>query len=286
MGFRFRKSINLGGGVRINLSKSGVGYSIGTKGARITKTARGTTRKTFGIPGTGLSYSTETQHHKKRSTASNAGSRDTFFPTNSRKEENNMKQKRSFKNISLWVLTVFFAISALIYFPHIASFCMLLVALLLAPIRPLQDFIKRFINGKIKVLLAIILFILCLVLVPANEPTPEVDSVPATTEVETTEAPTTIPTTEMTEAPTTEATEVPTTLPATEATEVPATAPATEAAVVDEGIDYVLNTSSRKFHYPSCSSAEKIKDSNRQEFHGTRDELVSRGYSPCGRCHP
>lgn len=37
MGLRFRKSINLGGGAKINLSKSGVGYSIGTKGARITK---------------------------------------------------------------------------------------------------------------------------------------------------------------------------------------------------------------------------------------------------------
>ena len=32
MGFRFRKSINLGGGFRVNLSKSGIGYSWGTKG--------------------------------------------------------------------------------------------------------------------------------------------------------------------------------------------------------------------------------------------------------------
>lgn len=39
MGFRFRKSINMGGGFRLNLSKSGVGYSWGTKGFRITKRA-------------------------------------------------------------------------------------------------------------------------------------------------------------------------------------------------------------------------------------------------------
>ncbi len=32
MGFRYRKSINLGGGFRINLSKSGIGYSWGVKG--------------------------------------------------------------------------------------------------------------------------------------------------------------------------------------------------------------------------------------------------------------
>lgn len=61
MGFRFRKSINLGGGFRINLSKSGVGYSWGAKGFRITKTARGTVRGTVSIPGTGISYVTESK---------------------------------------------------------------------------------------------------------------------------------------------------------------------------------------------------------------------------------
>lgn len=56
MGFRFRRSINLGGGFKINLSKSGIGYSWGTKGFRIGRTARGTTRRTYSIPGTGISY--------------------------------------------------------------------------------------------------------------------------------------------------------------------------------------------------------------------------------------
>lgn len=60
MGFRYRKSINLGGGFRINLSKSGIGYSWGVKGYRVTKTARGTTRTTASIPGTGISYVHET----------------------------------------------------------------------------------------------------------------------------------------------------------------------------------------------------------------------------------
>lgn len=59
MGFRFRKSINLGGGFRINLSKSGVGCSWGTKGVRITKTAKGKTKGTLSIPGTGISYTTD-----------------------------------------------------------------------------------------------------------------------------------------------------------------------------------------------------------------------------------
>lgn len=66
MGTRYRKSINLGGGFRINISKSGIGYSWGTKGYRVTKTANGKTRKTYSIPGTGLSYVEEQKNHQSQ----------------------------------------------------------------------------------------------------------------------------------------------------------------------------------------------------------------------------
>lgn len=56
MGFRFRKSKSIGKHTRINVSKSGVGFSFGGKGARITKKAGGGIRTTLGIPGTGISY--------------------------------------------------------------------------------------------------------------------------------------------------------------------------------------------------------------------------------------
>jgi len=52
--------IAVGGGFRINLSKSGIGYSWGVKGYRVTKTANGRTRTTASIPGTGISYVHET----------------------------------------------------------------------------------------------------------------------------------------------------------------------------------------------------------------------------------
>ncbi|MGN0447893.1 MAG: DUF4236 domain-containing protein [Acutalibacteraceae bacterium] len=69
MGFRFRKSINLGGGFKVNLSKSGVGYSFGGKGFRVARTAKGKTRTTASIYGTGLSYSKEFggSSHKRNS---------------------------------------------------------------------------------------------------------------------------------------------------------------------------------------------------------------------------
>ena len=63
MGFRFRKSVNLGP-FRLNFSKSGVGASVGAKGFRVTKKAGGGTRTTASIPGTGISYVTETSGKK------------------------------------------------------------------------------------------------------------------------------------------------------------------------------------------------------------------------------
>lgn len=74
MGFRYRKSINLGGGFRINLSKSGIGYSWGTKGLRVTKTAKGTTRTTYSIPGTGISYTDDSGRGRRQSAARRQGS--------------------------------------------------------------------------------------------------------------------------------------------------------------------------------------------------------------------
>ena len=49
---------------------------------------------------------------------------------------------------------------------------------------------------------------------------------------------------------------------------------------------YVLNTKTKKFHYPSCRDVDKIKDENRQDYTGTRDELLSWDYDPCGHCNP
>ncbi len=72
MGFRYRKSINLGKGFRINLSKSGIGYSWGTKGFRVTKKANGEIRKTLSIPGTGISWVDEGGHKRKTSQKNDA----------------------------------------------------------------------------------------------------------------------------------------------------------------------------------------------------------------------
>ncbi len=47
---------------------------------------------------------------------------------------------------------------------------------------------------------------------------------------------------------------------------------------------YILNTNTRRFHLPSCSSVSDIKDSNRKTYRGSRESLIRQGYSPCGSC--
>lgn len=50
--------------------------------------------------------------------------------------------------------------------------------------------------------------------------------------------------------------------------------------------DYVLNTNSKKFHYPWCDSVETMDNHNKESFFGTREELIDKGYEPCGACQP
>lgn len=78
----------------------------------------------------------------------------------------------------------------------------------------------------------------------------------------------------------------------TAATEAPSAEPETPAKTeepttpVSSGTAYILNTNTHKFHYPSCSSVDQMNESNKQEYTGTRDEVIAMGYDPCGRCHP
>lgn len=71
MGFRFRKSVKLFPGLRVNFSTSSASVSVGPRGLRYTVGSKGT-RVTAGIPGTGLSWTEYAPHAKQQS----------FRPTN------------------------------------------------------------------------------------------------------------------------------------------------------------------------------------------------------------
>ncbi len=49
---------------------------------------------------------------------------------------------------------------------------------------------------------------------------------------------------------------------------------------------YIVNTKTKKFHNPDCDGAKKMSSSNKKKYKGTRDSLISNGYSPCQKCKP
>ena len=55
MGWYFRRSMNLGP-FRVNMSRSGLGWSMGGRGFRTGRSARGRRYTTFSLPGTGVGY--------------------------------------------------------------------------------------------------------------------------------------------------------------------------------------------------------------------------------------
>lgn len=57
MGLRFRRSVKIMPGVRVNLGKKGASVSVGRRGANMTMGKNGV-RTTVGLPGTGLSHTT------------------------------------------------------------------------------------------------------------------------------------------------------------------------------------------------------------------------------------
>lgn len=66
------------------------------------------------------------------------------------------------------------------------------------------------------------------------------------------------------------------------------TTTSTEPSDSETGIQtsYVLNTNTKKFHYPDCSGVTQMSSKNRRDVALSRDEIIDMGYSPCQRCTP
>lgn len=56
--------------------------------------------------------------------------------------------------------------------------------------------------------------------------------------------------------------------------------PESSAPQESQGITYVLNTNTKKFHYPTCSSVDDMKEKNKQIYTGSREEVINMGYVP------
>ena len=58
---------------------------------------------------------------------------------------------------------------------------------------------------------------------------------------------------------------------------------ATDSKATDN-MEFVINTNTKKFHIPTCSSVDDILPKNKKVESSTIAELEEKGYSPCKRC--
>lgn len=50
--------------------------------------------------------------------------------------------------------------------------------------------------------------------------------------------------------------------------------------------DYILNTNTKKFHYPYCSSVGQMSEKNKLPMNDTAENIKAMGYEPCKKCNP
>ena len=94
------------------------------------------------------------------------------------------------------------------------------------------------------------------------------------------------PTSKPTSKPVEKVTEEPTEKATKKATQKATAAPTVAQKENPQGTGYILNTNSKKIHYPNCGSVKRMSDKNKQNSNLNRDKLISQGYDPCGNCNP
>ena len=221
-----------------------------------------------------------------------------------------------FKSIVLWVLAVFFVLTAFAFLPHISGFLALLTAALLFPVAKWQDILLKFIKKTLKTILVVILALATIFAVPGGESADVISDSAANGTTTTTTyltdqttlasdaestvvASTTKPNTTITKVVTTSTVVVTTTTVApaittkktattTKALKTTTKKPVTTTTkrittTTEKRTTYVLNTESKKFHHITC---KRLPTKNREDVTMSREEIVSMGYEPCGFCKP
>lgn len=271
MGFRFRKSFGKGP-FRVNISKSGVGYSVGTKGLRYTKKAGGGTRTTASIPGTGISYVTESGSKAKASRATAPKS----IPSNAAPVRPIVSNPDTNKAAP---------VSTNVISRH--KYCPKCRQEIPLDAVKCPHCGKRWSNDsdfKLKwwhIALPVFAVLFLIGAIAGGES----DDRPIQTE------PYTYPEAivEDTEEPTTKETEneafSETTRP-TLGANLEEIFAGQSSSGTSEQTSYILNTGTHKFHLPSCNDVDDMDPSNKKSYTGSRSDVISQGYEPCGHCCP
>ena len=293
MGLRYRKSIKMGP-FRLNISKSGIGYSVGVKGYRVTKKAGGGYRTTMSVPGTGISYVKD--HSGKYVPVSceappPAGYCEQcghpYGDGNKRCPDCGVKIKREkpkldIKNTLLSLLLVGILIFAVVVgctscaSDNSGGSVSTPKPSLPEPepgvIRIDSEYIEK---QKEESQSEAAAAEESSVADPAPEPEPVHEPEPAP-------EPESVP--EEKPAPEPKPAQEPETEPAPIPAPTPEPDPEPEPKP-EPKVAYIGNKNSKKFHELSCSSVDDMKEKNKKELY-SRQEAIDLGYDPCGRCKP
>lgn len=254
MGFRFRKSVKIAPGVKLNFGKKSTSVSFGGKGARYTVSSTGRKTATVGIPGTGISYSS-TQSAKggsagKSASGSSGGSGSAGSGGGNKPPDGCL----------MGGIKILFA---LLFLPFVLSYMFWK-----------SDKIPLGKAGKAGVLAVV--WILLLVFSgngseeAASHPSSSVSSTIASSIIEQE------PTPEPTVSPTAEPSPEPTAEPTPEPTATPEPGP---TATPEPEMVWIPTKGGTKYHRrPDCSGME-------DPDYVTKDTAIARGFGPCGRCY-
>lgn len=178
-----------------------------------------------------------------------------------------------------------------------ASAAFLLAGAALCPLEKWQEFLKKklLLSGVLKGAAVAVLVVLGVVLTQTGAPVEEsaADVPPALSQSaepeetpEISPEPTPEETPEASPEPTPEVTPEASPEPTPEESPAVTSEPEPEKSAEPAAVNYILNTNSKKFHYPSCSGVKRMKEENKASFTGTREEAIAKGYTPCGTCKP
>lgn len=278
MGFRFRKSVKIAPGLKINFGKKSTSVTMGGKGMHYTVSSTGRRTASVGLPGTGLSYSTTTSK-KRGAKSSQARTQNTSHPSDPNHELDQSAKKRC--GCTPWCISlcfsVFLLLSSLMFFPSLTSLFCLPAGLILLPIPAIQNVLNQTFLSKRSLKIATVagLFILALGFYnPETTPTDaDLPSPTPTATITCTAEPTATPTAEPTATPTAE----PTATPTVEPTAEPAAEPAPVAEESQEKV-WISKTGKRYHSNPSCSGMKSPREI-------TLEEAKRRNLNPCQNCY-
>lgn len=116
MAIKFRKSIKIAPGIKMNLNKKSAGITVGGKGVHFTANTSGTKTTSVGIPGTGLYYTDVTNSKRKKQTRATHKTKSPATHANNFASSNYAQPKTKSKGskASLIILRIVFAVVAIV----------------------------------------------------------------------------------------------------------------------------------------------------------------------------